>query len=212
MDFSRVSMGSKELLMATYTTQRFIYPDGRETENTTRFSNCHEYVGESTVKFFPEAQPVATGTATKEESVAEAIPTWIRFKMELTAPIESETAAHGDPFHARLAEPLLDGKRTLAPKGARVEGRLSALHIDYGQHPETWFGLTPETIEIRGEKVPFPARLSVNPSGQAALRGKGMRIYLPAPGEHSGMFQVTGAHAVLRRGLISEWVTVPRPR
>lgn len=212
LDFSRVPMGGKEILMATHSTQRFIYPDGQETENTTRFSSCREYVGESTVKFSPEAEPLATVAAKTEEPKAEAIPSWIRFKMELTVPIESDTAAHGDPFHARLTEPLLDGKRTLAPKGARVEGRLSALHIDFGPQQETWFGLTPETIEIRGEKVPFPARLSASPTGIATLRRKGMRIYLPAPGEHSGMFQVPGAHAVLRRGLASEWVTVPRPR
>jgi hypothetical protein len=39
-----------------------------------------------------------------------------------------------------------------------------------------------------------------------------MTIYLPPPGEHSGMFQVPGLHAVLERGLVSEWVTVPRPQ
>ena len=212
VEFSRVPMGGRQLLLADHATQRFIYPDGRETENTIRFSACREYVGESTVKYLPAA--ATTSGAEKKEAPAEveSIPSWIRFKMELTAPIESDTAAHGDRFTARLTDPLLDGKRVLAPKGARVEGRISRLQVSYWEKEEVWFGLTPETIEIRGSKVPLPARLSANPAGDSARRRKGMRIYLPAPGEHSGMFQVPGSHAALERGFVSEWVTVPRPK
>jgi hypothetical protein len=212
LDFSRVPMGAKQLLLASHASQRFIYPDGRETENITRFSSCREYVGESSVTFSPEPEPATSAPQKDTLAVVDSIPSWIRFKMELTAPIESDTAAHGDRFTARLTAPLLDGKRVLAPKGARVEGRLSLLQVDYGQKEEVWFGLTPETIEIRGSRVPFPARLSQGPDGEGQRRQKGFRIYLPPPGEHSGMFQVPGSHAVLRRGLVSEWVTVPREK
>jgi hypothetical protein len=213
LDFSRVPMGGRDLVMASNATQRFIYPDGSETENTTRFSSCREYVGESSVKFFPEATAYRSDESKDVAPVAvDRIPSWIRFKMELTTPIDSDTAAHGDPFTGRLAEPLLDGKRVLAPRGARVEGRVSLLKVNYLQTPGVWFGLTPETIEIQGTKVPFPARLSVTPGGEAVQRRKGMRIYLPRPGEHSGTFEVPGLHAVLQRGFVSEWVTVPAPR
>ena len=52
------------------------------------------------------------------------LPPNLRFKLELTVPIQTDTAA-GDPFTAKLATPILDEKqRLVARAGSLVKGRL----------------------------------------------------------------------------------------
>ena len=129
LDFARVRIGNEQFMLPGHARQRFVYPSVEETENSTTFTNCREFRGESTVTFSPE-EPAPPGAAKRASTAAEiVIPRGQRFGLELTAPIATDTAAAGDPFTAKLSDTLRDDRnKVLAPKGSIVAGRLLRLH------------------------------------------------------------------------------------
>ena len=211
LDYTRVKLGERELLLPRRTTQRFIAPTGEETENTTTFSNCREYSTESTINFFGETD--ASASAAQNTSAAPtSIPGGMHFRLALLAPIDSDQAAGGDRFAATLVDPLRQGKQTLAPKGSVVEGHVTLVKIFYLAQPQTVIALTLETVQVRGAKL----RLSAVPDVAAyalarqSNRSRGVDIFLPPPGERAGLFRFHGKRAIMNRGFASDWLTVRR--
>jgi len=209
LDFQRVTIGNREFLLPSAAHQHFIARDGRETENSTTFTACREYSSESSISFNagPGGAPV---TSVKSDQASPMrIPSGLHFAFALTAPIRADNAAAGDRFTGKLTEPLRDGRKVLAPKGATVEGRVTLVKIFHGQHPKTDIGLSPRRMQIHGASVPVNAI----PEYRAAVlavrskRKKGMEIILPPKGEYSGVFGYLGERISLPRGFVSEWVT-----
>ena len=212
--FKRNKMGDDDVLLADTTKQRFVGATGAETETAITFSACRQYSAESTVSFYAaEPSPGTPARVVKPNAVPKTIPVGVSFSMELLTPIDSDTAAEGDRFTARLKEPLLDGPRLIAPKGALVEGRVSDVKVAYKPDMSVTIGLLPQTLEIRGVKTRFTARLDFRPKVVAKERKKqkGLDFALPSPGEYANQFELPGARATLSKGFVSDWVTaLPR--
>jgi len=118
-------IGDAQVLLPTLAQQRYVYPNGEEAVNTTNFASCHEFRGESTIVFAPEPELGGDGTGRPMPQQLVKLPPNLRFRLELTAPIQADTAAAGDPFTAKLATPILDEKqRLVARAGSLVKGRL----------------------------------------------------------------------------------------
>ena len=210
IDYARVTIGDRNLLLASHARQRFISRDGAETENTVTFSSCREYSSESTVSFYQRPDP--GGAASAAAAAVQHVPPDLQLRMQLTAPIDTESAAVGDRFSARLTQDLRDGRRLLAPKGAIVEGRISSMKVYYGTHPEAIVGLSPRHIAAGGSMLALSAFPYVRRDPVRNGR-RGVVIVLPPPGEHAGVFRQFGSHAVFPRGFASEWTTAfPPPR
>ena len=211
LDFGMAHIGGVDFPLPTRARQWFVLPDGEEAENSTSFANCREYIGESTIQFV-ETAPAAGRTAKSAPSPPPSVPANLRFTIELTAPIPADTAAAGDPFTGRLVAPLRDGKRTLAPAGALVEGRLLRVQSFHVPPVEVILALKPEHLLIGGSKVPLAA---VRDWTQAVLaarmhRKPGVKVLMPLPGEEqAGVFQFAGKHVVVKKGFRSDWRTVP---
>lgn len=211
MDYTRVTIGGRELLLSLRARQRFISRDGQEAENTATFSSCREYSSESTVSFYQ--QPDSTGTGSVPQPAAQQVRPGLQFALELTSPIDTETAAAGDPFAARLTRDLRDGRRLLARKGAAVEGRITSMKVYYGAHPESIVGLSPRHIMTGGATLAVSAQPYLRPPRDVRNSRKGvMTIILPPPGEHAGMFRRSGSHGKFQRGFASEWMSTFPPR
>ena len=131
------------------------------------------------------------------------MPAGLRFVLTLAAPIETGTAAAGDPISGRLVEPLRDGtQKVLAQAGSLVEGHLLRVQSVRFPRAETIIVVKPETVEINGSKVP----LSAARDSPTAGRGK---IIPPLNGEeHSGAFLFAGERVTVKKGFRSEWRTV----
>ena len=210
LTYGRVKIGDRELLLPTSARQRFISRDGRETENTTSFTGCREYSSESTVNFFQEADARPANGAAAGPAIPKSIPGGLRLTFQLTRPIETDAAAAGDRFTAKLTEPLREGRTVLAPKGVLLEGRITMVKTFHRPKHEVVLGLAPRNIEIKGSKV----ALAALPDQRAILlemrrnRQKGLAIFLPPRGDYSGIFRASGTHVVFRSGFVSEWVTM----
>jgi hypothetical protein len=63
MDYSRVKIGSGDFLLPEVSTMDAFYRNGAETLNETRYSDCREYVGESTIRFDDVETPSGTAAS-----------------------------------------------------------------------------------------------------------------------------------------------------
>jgi hypothetical protein len=210
MDYATTQIGEGAFLLPKLAVQRWVRRDGEEAENTTRFSDCREYRGESTITFSEESAPVADGPGSRSGQVGglPRVPPGLAFAMELTAPIDSETAAMGDRFAARLVETLRDAMhKVLAPKGAPVLGRILRVETRHRPSQEAMIVLRPDSVEIKGVRV----LLSANRDWRRAMaqsKGRRVQIELPQPGEeHAGVFRFPKEH-VMKSDLRSDWITV----
>jgi hypothetical protein len=215
MDFAKVRIGDGQFLLPRQTSQRFVYPSADETENTTAFTNCREFRGNSTVTFFPDSESSPHSDAKSPSSPVTTLPGGLTFSLVLTTMIPTGTAAAGDPFSAMLADPIRDSRgKMLAPKGAVVEGHLIRVQ-SYFRPPEVVVVLKPETLWIRGAQVPLNAARDRTraPAARKGQGKKGMEIFLPWPGEESaGSFRFSGQDVVVPRGFRSGWKTVAPPK
>jgi hypothetical protein len=208
LNYQRGSIDGKEILLPTVARQSFVNADAIETQNTITFSNCHQYSSESTITF-GEPDDSRANAKPAAKLIPTSIPDLLPFAFELTAPIDSDTAAAGDRFTARLTAPLGNGKTLIAPKGARIEGRVSDVEIGFHPKEAVVLGLIPETIEIRGVKAPFAARIDTRGDvvAKEQKRRKGLEFLLPRPGEYPHLMRFDGSHAVLQKGFTSNWLT-----
>ncbi|HEY1493790.1 MAG TPA: hypothetical protein VGF49_04575 [Candidatus Solibacter sp.] len=214
LDFVRVRIGDELFMLPGHARQRFVYPTVEETENTTAFTNCREFRGESTVTFSPE-EPVVASAAKRVSIAAEAaIPRGLRFTLELSAPIATDTAAAGDPFTAKLSDALRDDRnKLLAAKGSLVGGRLLRVQT-FARPPESVVVLQPEYIQTRSGRLELSAvRDWTYVIAQQRRSRRGVQILMPLSGEdNSGVFRFPGEHIVIPAKFRSDWKTAPLPK
>ena len=148
-----------EFLLPTDAYLHIVYDGGTEIENHTRFSGCHQFMGEATLRFDDASDREAA--AAKAESKPLVLPPGLPFKIALTEAIETATAAAGDLIHAKLTTPIVDPNSGISiPKGAKVTGRLIHIERFYGPYTQALtVSIRMETVEAGGVPQPFPARL-----------------------------------------------------
>lgn len=209
-DFSIVRIGSTPLLFTSVLHQRFIYPNGTEAENTTHFDACHEYSAESTIVFDSAGSGNPAQTSPSDPST-QSIPAGLPFTMDLTAPIDVESAAAGDAFQARLVGPLRDrDHKILARSGAVVEGRLVRVEMIHAYPQEAVVVLAPNAIWTAGGRVRFAANRNGKLLWQQvrAHTTYAPRVIMPSEREApAGAFEFRGVHIVVKKGFRSEWTT-----
>jgi len=208
VQMKRVRLQDEDILLPDVAGLQSVGSTGNETRSRITFSNCRLYSSESTINFDARGEGAAASRSASKP-VPGAVPDSIPFSMELLSPIDSDRAAAGDRFTARLTDSLKDGRRLIAPKGATVEGRISDVEVAFRPQQIVMFGLLPEYVDVRGVKIPLTARLDTRLQvlTRERKRWKGLEFYLPAPGEWAHQFRLNGTHAVLPKGFVSQWVS-----
>ena len=204
-----VKIGDGEFLLPAQARQRYVLTTGEETENTTTFAGCREYLGESSVNFnAPNSD--ADGFRPSTPATLVRVPAKQRFTIELTSPIASLTAAAGDGFSGRLLTPLLDERRRmLARTGSLVEGRILRVERHHLAPAFTVVALKLEGVEIKGTMAPLAAARDWSRELHRSTRKAHVEIPLPLPSEkNAAVFRFAGDQAVIPRGYRSDWRTV----
>jgi hypothetical protein len=160
LDYGSVRLNNSEFLLPKDARLEVINADGSESENHAVFSGCHEFLGESSLRF-GDATHSEQGAAHKTVFKALALPPGLPFRLALTHAIDTATAAAGDLVKAELTSPIKEKRNgVLVPKGAAVIGRIVQIKRLYGPKSESLtLALKLETIEANGVPQPFDARL-----------------------------------------------------
>ncbi len=137
MDYHHVKIGNGEFLLPEVATMDVLYNSGVESVNQTRYSDCREYAGETTIHFEDETAPAPSDAPPPTRKVAEpprALPSGLHFRIGLTSPIHSETAAAGDAITGVVLRDVKDRKLgVVARKDDVVHGRI--LQIEQRMFP-----------------------------------------------------------------------------
>lgn len=199
LDYQPIRLNGAGVVLPDDVHSHLVRPDGIEMENHTVFSGCHEFQAESSFSFDegPPAEPVALP---KREPVK--LPAGLPFTMVLAQPIDSATAAAGDPIRATLAAPLRDGQQVLVPRGAVVNARI--VRIERRRSSDLTIALRLETIETGGIPQPFYAQFRPTPSR--------WDLFARPPAELAMLhFEDVSEHYVIHRGLKVEGTTAAAP-
>ncbi len=139
MNYQRVKIGTGDFLLPEVSTMKALYHNGSESVNETRYSDCREYVGESTISFDDGSgnlDPAAAAVAAAK-TAARQLPPKTRLQIALAKPLDTEAAAAGDEVTA---------VGTFGRETAPVHGRILRL-VEYMEPAPHW------VIAIRFESI-----------------------------------------------------------
>jgi hypothetical protein len=209
--YGRIPIHERLALIPRETRLDVINTSGTESSSEAKFSNCREY--KSTVRFLPGAPKNLTGP----QRVAPAapgpapLPAGLAFNARIITPIDSDTAAAGDPIEAVLRSTLYGRhKELIAPAGARIHGRLTGVHWRAKPELNQQISMRFETIEVNGRNVPLSAILE--PPHVKVLTGtftSTLQTIPPKPANPylGGIFSFRQEHLRLKT-LDARWITV----
>src|SRR5215469_766537 len=222
--YRRVLIGKHVGLLPHNSEFRLTEADGTLRRNTSVFSNCREYIADSTLAF--ESSP-RTHLPLLEDSPVQP---GLQLQLVLDKTIDAKETAVGDPIRAHVLEGNGDVHR-----GAHVYGRVNRIinfndqiplprpeqpppipkQSMWGQHPgEVLIHIEFQQIEYRRSRTPFVARLidlESPPGRDGKIRSFGYvdgdaAIRYDPPG--TATVYVSQENAALGRGEIMLWVTM----
>ncbi|HET6843204.1 MAG TPA: hypothetical protein VFK06_16240 [Candidatus Angelobacter sp.] len=210
--YGRASIHDRMVLVPRETQLSAINTSGDESLSQTTFAKCREYSSTVRLMFNDAAASDGSSSATAASSSAAPLtelPAGLHFDARIVTPIDSDTAAVGDPVEAVLRSPLRGkNKSVIAPAGARLHGRLRTMRwSELGRYFQIAVQL--ESVEIAGRNVPLAAEVYPPPSRAVILNNGQYRTEQLKPDESfiGGSFFFQSEHLRLKQ-LDSEWVTV----
>ena len=238
LDYGRIHLKDAEFLLPRETRLEILNTDGSALRNSTVYSGCHEFLGESTLRFDEpaDASPAATGNsgAAASTPATSVLPTGREFKLIFTQPIDTEIGAAGEPIRARLMSAIRDAssKALLVPAGSEVTARIMRLEHFPGPPTTVRMLVKLETLDIGGKPVRFAATMAPAPqagarigsnsvgSGVVGTTPPGRVIQLRTPlgsfdtlaDPYVGVFEFRDVkpNFVIKSGMESTWITAER--
>jgi hypothetical protein len=215
LDYQRVHIGDSDLLLPRQAELRIELRDGPETRNITNFSNCREYQAESEIVFSDAA---STGAAAPQSMGRGrlAMPIGLPVTLALIAPIDTATAAAGDPVDAKVVKPVHrpGSNEVLVPAGSIVRGRLRRVEHHLVPTPYFRIVLAFNRVEVNGAISPFVVRseadkdLAAKLNVNLDLRDTGIWYW----GVGTFLFPTSKPDIVVPAGFESKWFTLATGR
>jgi hypothetical protein len=211
LDYSRVRLNGAGFLLPNRGQLQILDANGMELENSTAYSGCHEFLGESTLRF--DAGPGTDAPAgSMAAAAAHELPGGLPFTIALTSSIDQTAAAAGDKIGAKLTAAIRDSKgQILVPKGAAVTARMVQIRRFYVPEPSLRVVLKLETVDIAGTPRPLAAAPDTN-SPASNAKGALQSIYNPVTLDdqdpQAAVFVFWEKGHFVASGLESKWLTV----
>ncbi len=159
VDYGRTEIHERMVLLPRQTRLITINRQGSEAHSLTTYSSCREYASKVRMLFDFTPGAAAADSKLPQQNPPTAFPAGLQFRAGILTPIDSKTAAAGDPIEAVLLTPIRgkdNDRREWAPAKARLHGRLLDFSQPMGQN---FFQVRIqfESIELNGSSVPFHA-------------------------------------------------------
>jgi hypothetical protein len=130
IDYDRVRIGERDVLLPRAADMRTIDVDGEENRNRIEFTDCQGFHAESTLVFGAprDAAPAAGPAATppKTAGAEGTVPPALRITVALSASLDDH-AAVGSLIQGKVVGGIMQKEKVLVPDGAPVVGRIRRL-------------------------------------------------------------------------------------
>jgi hypothetical protein len=212
IEYARTKIGDDTFLLPSHSTMDVVYGNYTESFNETTFSGCREYVGDSTIRFDVDENGNTPAEVTRRE--LPKLPPKTRMRVHIDPPIDSRTAAAGDPITAVVISPVKEKGVVLVNAGDKLKGRIVRLEQTMGPAPRWTVAIVFGALERNG----IEEKLSLKPDDDGdrspMVRTFG-RIH-PQPGSSitderpagGGIFSFQeSGDLVLDSKFVSEWET-----
>lgn len=220
MDYQRAKIGSGDYILPEVSRMEVLYTDGEESQNETHYSGCHEFTGESTIRFDDPDEPNSAAAEAKAE--LQALPPKTHIRVRIDPPIDSLIAAAGDPITGVVESEVKQKGKVLVRTSDRLHGRVLRLEQFMFPDPHWLVAIRFDSIERDGVEQPVslkPAddgdrtgqRVQQTPGlGRRGAPTMSTAAALPTPERPpgGGVFILPGTgNLVLDRKFHSEWET-----
>ena len=193
-----------------------LYSTATESLNETTFSACREYVGESTIRFDADENGNTPDAAGKD--ALKAVPPKTRLRVRINPPVDSGTAAAGDPITGVVDTPVRNKGEVIVRAGDKLRGRILRLEQTMGDVPRWTLAILFETLERNGveQKVTLKPTDDGDRSPQARwvaggagiLRAGSVSVIMAERPVGGGIFSFAAdGNVVLGQKFESEWET-----
>ncbi|MES1256837.1 MAG: hypothetical protein ABUS51_00345 [Acidobacteriota bacterium] len=175
MDYNRVKIGSGEFLLPEVSKMVVLYQNGEETQNETRYSGCHEFTGESTIRFDDPEEPNSPANVAK--AALRALPPKTHIRVKIDPPVNTETAAAGDPITGVVEREVKEKGQVVVRTTDRLHGRL--LRLEQAMLPEPRWTVAIRFDSIERDGVEQPVALKPVDDGDRSpqpIRMRGRRM------------------------------------
>jgi hypothetical protein len=211
LDYEKVHIGDSDLLFPRQGQLEIELKGGSQTRNVTTFANCREYQAESEIVFDDSAN---TGSAAPQTAGRGrvALPIGLPVTLALEGPIDTATAAAGDPVDAKVVKGVRrpGSNEELVPAGAVVRGRIR--RVEHHLLPTPYFRvvLAFNRVEVQGAVSPFVVRsepdkeLAEKLGANLDLRDTGIWYW----GVGTFLFPSSKSEIVIPAGFESKWFTL----
>jgi hypothetical protein len=211
LDYEPLHAGDSDILLPHQSQLEIALRGGLETRNITTFSNCREYQAESEIVFDTSAATESTATRNFGRGRV-ALPIGLTVTLALVSPIDTATAAAGDPVAATVVKPVRrpGSAEELIPAGAMVHGRIRRVEHHVSSKPYFVIAMAFNRVEVNGAVSPFVVRSEVDAGlarelgANLAMRETGIRFW----GVGTFLFPTTKGHIVIPAGFESKWFTL----
>jgi hypothetical protein len=169
MTYHTVKIGNGDFVLPEISTMDVVFQSGSESRNETRYSDCKEYVGESTIRYDDVETPASAAAA---HAALQTLPSGLKLQIGLSSPVDGKTASAGDAITGVVLRDVKgkDGN-VLVHKNDHVRGRIVRLEQVFLPLPRWTFGVRFDTIEHGGVEQPVALRSSED--GEFHFPGRG---------------------------------------
>jgi len=221
IDYQHARIGNGDYLIPDVSTMEVIYNDGSESKNETRFSGCHEYGVESTIRYGDPAAELAAAAS----APLVPLPPATRIQVGLVSRIDTATTAAGDEVIASPLREVRDKKLGVLLKTTdRLHGRILRLEQFVTAEPRWVLAVRFDTLERNGAEQPISLsplddgdRTPAIQAPAATMLGRGRIVgsspppqvlVVPPRPKGGGVFIFSAkGELVLDRGFHSSWET-----
>ena len=156
MDYTRVKIGSGDFLLPDASRMTVLYRNGEESQNETPYSSCHQFTGESTIRFDDADEPSSPSAVAK--AALRAVPPRTQIRVKIDPPINSETAAAGDPITGVVEREVKEEGQVVVRTTDRLHGRVLRLEQFLVPVPHWIVAIRFDSIERDGVEQPVLIR------------------------------------------------------
>ncbi len=215
MDYSRLKIGSGEFLLPQVSKMVVLYRSGEETLNETKYSGCHEFTGQSTLRFDDPEEP--NSAANEAKAALRALPAKTHIRVKVDPPVNSDVAAAGDPITGVVEREVKEKGAVVVRTTDKLHGRVLRLEQTMVPEPRWTVAIRFDSIERDGVEQPIVLKpVDDGDRSPQALRMVGRRMQTPTPRATpsrppgAGLFILGDAGRLVLDGRFhTEWEVLP---